>query len=94
MTLYRAKIKSEKDWDKRSGLYAQTKAFEEAQAEMSAAAEALGIVRLSSVGDAAALIDHVHALLEIFGELVDWEKAALRNASEFLNRFAAASRAA
>jgi hypothetical protein len=91
---YRAKIKAGKDWDKCTGLVALTKAFDETGAEMLAAERALGTVTLLSVGDAAALIDRVHAGLEIFGELADWEKAALRNASEFLNGFAAAARAA
>jgi hypothetical protein len=85
---YRAKIKAGKDWDKRAGLDSLTKTFEETGAEMGAAEKALGTVRLLSVADAVALIGHINDNLEIFGECAVWERAALRNAREFLNRFA------
>jgi hypothetical protein len=56
---------------------------------MDEAEKALGTVRLLSVGDAAALINFLHAGLEEFGEFVGWEIAAMSNASKFLNRVTA-----
>jgi hypothetical protein len=80
---YRGKIKAGKDWDK-----ALTKTCEESREELRAAEKALGTVKLSSVADAAAMIEFVNSSMEQFTELTDWEQAALGNASKFLSRHA------
>jgi hypothetical protein len=51
-----------------------------------AAQKALGTVRLESTADAAAILKLVRTNLKQFGELADWEKVALNNASKFLDR--------
>jgi hypothetical protein len=83
---YRAIVKAGKDWDRRAGLASKSKAVDKARAEMCAANKALGSVRLQSVADASALLDLFYGNLKQFGSSEDWEKAALRNATTYLNR--------
>jgi hypothetical protein len=83
---YRSAVKAALDWEKRVGVDALSKSMEQARAEFYAAREALAVVKLESVADASAILKVVHTNLKEFGELDDWEKAALNNASKFLDR--------
>jgi hypothetical protein len=60
--------------------------MEQARAELNDAEKALATVSLESVADATAIFKVVRTNLKQFGELEDWEKAALNNASKFLDR--------
>jgi hypothetical protein len=89
---YRKVLEAVKDWEKRAGLSALAEANDQARSELHAAEKALGEVGLLSVADAAALIDLVHANLEVFTELADWEVAAMSNARKFLNRMSSGAK--
>ena len=56
---------------------------------MNDAEKALGTVKLESYVDAAAILKVVCTTSKQFGELEDWEKVALNNATQFLDRSAA-----
>jgi hypothetical protein len=73
------------------GFDALTKAVAQARADMREAEKALGTVEMQSIADAAAILRVVRTNLKQFGELDNWEKAALNNASKFLDVSAAAA---
>jgi hypothetical protein len=92
---YRAIVRVGKNWDKRAGLNLKSKAVDEARAELRAANKALGSVKLRSVADASALLDLVYGNLKMFHATAeDWEMAALRNATQYLNRVTMLGKAA
>jgi hypothetical protein len=81
---YRSAVKAAKEWEKRAGVDDLSNSLEQARAEMSAARKGLGTVNIVSVDDAAAILKVIRANLKQFGELADWEKDALNNASKYL----------
>jgi hypothetical protein len=82
----RAILKAGRDWDKKVGIVAIRKQLAEARRELHAAQKAMRSVKLISIADAAAVMEVVRANLKQFGEITDWETAALSNATKFLNR--------
>jgi hypothetical protein len=80
---YRAQVKAAKNWERRVGLEDLCESMEQARAEWIAARKALGNVRLRSIADASAILELIRPEVK-FGDIQDWEIAALNNASKYL----------
>jgi hypothetical protein len=79
-------VKAATDWERRAGVDSLAAAVEQARTELYAARGALGTNKLQSIADASAILEIVRANLKQFGEIMEWETAALSNASKFLSR--------
>jgi hypothetical protein len=85
---YRSAVKAAKDWEKRAGVEALCASMEQARIEFFAAGRALGTVALNSVADASAILELIRPEVK-YGDIQDWEIAALNNASKYLATVAA-----
>jgi hypothetical protein len=80
---YRNAVKASKDWEMRAGLDGLSKKLDEARSELNAAERSLGTVEVRSIADASALLELLRPNVK-FGDIQNWEIAAMNNASKFL----------